>query len=113
MWDPGLVLPFFPLVVWFILILGIGLLFLLLLYLLYYKIFKKGGAFPPLPCRLVTYRFLRDECAGSCPPGQSCVATGTRPYGPYGIFGTQPTGCTCRPTAPANPPAGGGSGGGG
>jgi hypothetical protein len=98
-----------PLVLWFILIFGVGLLLLLLLYLLYYGLLKRAGAFPPLPCRLITYTILRDECAGACPAGQECVATGTKPYGPWGIFGTQPTGCTCRPSTPGPIPPGGGS----
>jgi hypothetical protein len=33
-------------------------------------------------CGLVSRAVLRDTCEGACPPGQTCAAATTRPYGP-------------------------------
>lgn len=45
-------------------------------------------------CSLVRNTVLPDTCAGLCLPGQTCVATATRPYG-FGLFGTQAAACGC------------------
>lgn len=60
----------------------------------------------PAACALVTRTVLQDTCGGACPPGQVCRTATTRPYGPFGIFGTQSATCACTPV-------GGGGGGGG
>ena len=46
-------------------------------------------------CQLRRGIVTRDKCGGTCPPGQVCVSTGTRPYGPFGWFGLQDTACAC------------------
>ncbi len=60
---------------------------------------------PPPPCGLIRRTVLPDYCPGNgiCPPGQTCVATGTRPY-PAWMGGwapsTQATACACVPVPP-------------
>ncbi len=57
-------------------------------------------------CRLRKSLVFRDKCGGTCvTPGQVCVAGATRPYGPWGIFGTQDAACSCG--APGTGVAGG------
>lgn len=51
------------------------------------------------PCGLVTRVAFRDRCGGTCPAGQICVPTATRPYGPFGILGVQAAACACTPLA--------------
>lgn len=63
------------------------------------------------PCRLKRNLIFPDECVGACPPGQICVATATRPYGPWGALGTQASACGC--IAAGGGGGGGGTGGGG
>ena len=60
-------------------------------------------------CRLRKYILAPDSCEGPCPTAsQVCTPAGTRPYGPFGLLGTQDIGpCTC------GPPLGGGGGTGG
>ena len=97
----------FSLLFWIVILGIIALLVLAGLYLAYYLFLKKKGAFPSLPCKLRTYTIMKDECAGACPPGQTCVVTATRPYGPWGIFGKQASACACKIIL-----QGGGTGGG-
>ena len=47
------------------------------------------------PCTLVTQMLFKDYCDGSCTNPETCVATHTRPYGPFGAFGTQAFECDC------------------
>jgi hypothetical protein len=65
-------------------------------------------------CGLITQVLLPDKCGGSCATGR-CGPTATRPYGPWGIFGTQDAACACIVPPPPPPPPGtsGGTGGGG
>lgn len=62
---------------------------------------------PPPPCGLVRSTVLPDYCFGTCPPGQTCAATSTRPY-PAWMGGwapsTQAATCACVPIPP--PPGG-------
>ena len=58
----------------------------------------------------------RDKCGGTCPPSQTCVCTGTKPYGPFGWLGVQDATCACGAPGTgvpggtgAPPPSGGGS----
>jgi hypothetical protein len=46
----------------------------------------------------VTRAVFPDTCEGNCPPGQVCIATATRPYGPR-FLGLRPqaAACACRP----------------
>lgn len=66
---------------------------------------------PPPTCGLVRRAALRDTCEGTCPPGQLCTETATRPYGRIrflGVqFGVQAAACSCV-AVPAPGPAGGG-----
>jgi hypothetical protein len=78
-----------------------------LAYLGYQFVLYLAGIATAGVCRLVVNNVLPDECRGTCPPGQTCVATTTRPYGPWGWLGTQAATCGCTPVA-----AGGGTGGG-
>lgn len=57
-------------------------------------------------CRLKPMWVVKDYCTGTCPPGEDCVATSTRPYGPFGWF-TQAAACTCVPTATGGAGTGG------
>lgn len=62
------------------------------------------------PCRLVTQILLPDKCLGTCPPGTACGPTATRPYGPWGLLGTQDAACACAGAAapgPVTAPTGG------
>ena len=45
-------------------------------------------------CHLKQMWVVKDYCTGTCPPGEVCSATSTRPYGPFGWF-TQADGCAC------------------
>jgi hypothetical protein len=51
----------------------------------------------PGACALVTRVLFRDRCGGTCPAGQICAPTATRPYGPFGIGGVQAAACACVP----------------
>jgi hypothetical protein len=61
----------------------------------------------PAACALVTRTLFPDRCGGTCPAGQVCAPSATRPYGPFGVFGTQAAACACVPVVTP-----GGSGGG-
>jgi hypothetical protein len=53
----------------------------------------------PATCSLQKRKLIKDKCIGSCPPGETCINTGDRPYGPWGLLGTQPAICNCAPNA--------------
>lgn len=61
---------------------------------------------PPVagPCRLVTRRFRKDYCSGTCAGTQTCVVVATKPWA-WGIFGaTQAAACACGTPVGAPPP---------
>lgn len=67
----------------------------------------------PTTCGLQKRKLLPDKCMGACPPDNVCINTGDRPYGLFGILGTQHAICNCAPTAWAaglTPPGTSGSG---
>ena len=51
----------------------------------------------PANCGLQKRLLLPDKCMGGCPEGHRCINTGDRPYGPFGILGTQHAICNCAP----------------
>lgn len=58
-------------------------------------------------CGLVSRVVFPDRCGGTCPPGQTCTPTATRPYGPFGALGVQAAACACTPVAAPGTPGGG------
>ena len=70
--------------------------------------------FRPAPgaCGLVRRAVLRDTCEGACPPGQTCAAVTTRPYGPRFLsLAPQAATCACLVPAPGGGAPAPGSGG--
>lgn len=65
---------------------------------------------PPPTCGLVRRVVFRDTCEGTCPPGQLCTRTATRPYGRIGFLGVQvgvqDAACACVAVAAPGPPGG-------
>jgi hypothetical protein len=53
----------------------------------------------PANCSLQKRKLLKDKCMGGCPAGEVCINTLDRPYGPFGLGGTQHLMCNCAPTA--------------
>jgi hypothetical protein len=63
---------------------------------------------PPVAgaCGLVRRTIKKDYCSGTCPPGQVCVVTATRPWA-GGIGGaTQAAACGCAVAVAVLPPPG-------
>ena len=65
----------------------------------------------PATCGVAPAFLLPDKCAGPCPAGTvpPCAPTLVGPYGPGGMFGTQPTACACALGPPPPPPGTGGT----
>ncbi len=82
-----------PLIVKIILVLIVGI-FVVFTFLWFYY-----GATGPAACALQKRKLLPDKCLGACAAGFVCINTGDRPYGPFGLGGTQHAICNCVPAA--------------
>ena len=69
------------------------IIFLLLIWVLAHFYYESRA---PAVCSLQKRIGLPDRCVGGCPTkGFVCINTTDRPYGPWGIFGTQHATCNC------------------
>ena len=76
-----------------IVVIGVGVFLIFTFMWFYYE------STAPAVCGLQKRKLLPDKCMGGCPPGSGmvCINTGDRPYGPFGILGTQHAICNCVP----------------
>ena len=91
--------------------------FLILSFIIWYDLTRGTTG----TCGIVKRIMFPDTCEGTCPVitsglNSQCQAATTRPYGPFGWFGTQAASCTCvNPTTggamPGFPPVAGGTAG--